>query len=214
MEQHYPYTLPPLPFPYDALVPELSAKTMQFHHDKHFATYIDNLNKLLENQPEYQKWTLEQLCQDWCKLPEDIRQGVRNNAGGVYLHDLYFANLHALPVSSPLPPLDGAVARDFGGLDGLKAALKEAALTQFGSGWAFLCADREGKLSVTKTANQDTPLPLHPLLCCDVWEHAYYLDYQNRRGDYFEAWWRLVDWPRVSRSCEAWLSRKLSEGKG
>ncbi len=198
MEQHYPFTLPPLPFPYDGLVPELSAKTMQFHHDKHFATYIDNLNKLLENQPDCQSWPLERLCQDWCDLPETIRQGVRNNAGGVYLHDLYFDTLHPLPPASPLPPLEGAIKQAFGGMDGLKAALKEAALTQFGSGWAFLCADKEGKLSVTKTANQDTPLPLRPLLCCDVWEHAYYLDYQNRRADYFEAWWRLVDWPKVS----------------
>ena len=187
MDQHYPYTLPPLAFPYDALEPELSAKTMHFHHDKHFAAYIDNLNALLKDHPEYQTWTLEQLCQDWCQLPEDIRQGVRNNAGGVYLHDLYFANLHPTPVSSPVPPLDGAIARYFGDLPGLKSAMKTAALGQFGSGWACLCAGPDGTLSVVKTANQDTPLPLKPLLCCDVWEHAYYLDYQNRRGDYFDA---------------------------
>ena len=211
MDQHYPYTLPPLAFPYDALEPELSAKTMHFHHDKHFAAYNDNLNALLKDHPEYQTWTLEQLCQDWCQLPEDIRQGVRNNAGGVYLHDLYFANLHPTPVSSPVPPLDGAIARYFGDLPGLKSAMKTAALGQFGSGWACLCAGPDGTLSVVKTANQDTPLPLKPLLCCDVWEHAYYLDYQNRRGDYFDAWWLLADWPRISRAYEIWMSRRIPD---
>ena len=197
MDQHYPYALPPLPFAFDALEPELSARTMCFHHDKHFAAYIDNLNALLKDHPEYQTWTLEQLCQDWCQLPEDIRQGVRNNAGGVYLHDLYFANLHPTPVSSPVPPLDGAIARYFGDLPGLKSAMKTAALGQFGSGWACLCAGPDGTLSVVKTANQDTPLPLKPLLCCDVWEHAYYLDYQNRRADYVDGWFGLINWPFV-----------------
>ena len=209
MDEHYPYTLPPLPFPYDALQPEISAETMRFHHDKHFAAYIENLNKLLRDHPEYQKWPLYRLCQDWCSLPAEIRQGVRNNAGGVYLHDLYFENLHPLPASRPAPPLDGAIVRCFGDMESLKTAMKQASLSQFGSGWAFLCADKEGTLSVVKTANQDTPLPLKPLLCCDVWEHAYYLDYQNRRGDYFDAWWTLVDWPRVSRSYEIWLSHRI-----
>ena len=213
MEAHYPFTLPPLPFAYDALLPGLDERTLHFHHDKHFAAYIDNLNALLKDHPEYQTWTLEQLCQDWCQLPEDIRQGVRNNAGGVYLHDLYFANLHPTPVSSPVPPLDGAIARYFGDLPGLKSAMKTAALGQFGSGWACLCAGPDGTLSVVKTANQDTPLPLKPLLCCDVWEHAYYLDYQNRRGDYFDAWWRLADWPKVSRANELHLSRPIPERK-
>lgn len=209
MDQHYPFSLPPLPFAYDALEPEISARTMQFHHDKHFAAYLDNLNKLLEKYPAYQKWPLERLCRDWAELPEDICQGVRNNAGGVYNHDLYFANLHPTPVSAPLPPLDGAIARSFGDLSGLKAAMKEAALSQFGSGWACLCADKDGDLTVVKTANQDTPLPLQPLLCCDVWEHAYYLDRQNRRGDYFDNWWRLVNWPRVSKSYETWMARRV-----
>ena len=213
MDQHYPYALPPLPFAFDALEPELSARTMCFHHDKHFAAYIDNLNALLKNYPEYQKWPLQKLSQDWVQLPEDIRQGARNNAGGVYLHDLYFQNLHPTPVSSPLPPMEGAIARGFGDMEGLRTAMRQAALSQFGSGWACLCADGDGKLSIVKTANQDTPLPLLPLLCCDVWEHAYYLDYQNRRGDYFDAWWRLADWPKVSRAYELHLSRRIPEGK-
>lgn len=208
MEAHYPFTLPPLPFAYDALTPELDEKTMHFHHDKHFAAYVDNLNKLLEGHPDYQSWSLEKLCQDWPELPEDIRQGVRNNAGGVYNHDLYFKTLAPTPATAPEGALEGAVIREFGDLTKLKAAMKAAALGQFGSGWAWLAADRDGRLTVRKTANQDTPLPLCPLLCCDVWEHAYYLQYQNRRADYFDAWWLLVDWPRLSETYDAFLSHR------
>lgn len=209
MDEQYPFTLPPLPAAYDALEPELSSRTMHFHHDKHFAAYADQLNRLLSGQPAYQKWPLRRLCTDWPQLPEEIRQGVRQAAGGVFCHALYFENLTPTPVSSPVPPLTGAVARGFGEPEGLKAALKNAALEQFGSGWAWLCADREGDLSVVKTANQDTPLPLEPLLCCDVWEHAYYLDVQNRRGEYFDNWWRLVNWPRLSHSYEIWMARRV-----
>ena len=206
MEQHYPFTLPPLPYAYDALAPELIGRVLYFHHDKHFAAYVDTLNQLLERAPTYQSWPLWRLCLDWRELPDNLRQGVRNNAGGVFTHDLYFRTLHPLPVSAPDTALAGAVTRDFGGMSGLKAAMKQAALGQFGSGWAWLSADGDGRLAVQKTANQDTPLPLCPLLCCDVWEHAYYLQYQNRRADYFEAWWRLVDWPQVSRFYDHCLS--------
>ena len=209
MDERYPFSLPPLPYGYDSLEPELSARTMQFHHDKHFATYVDNLNQLLEGQPAYQKWPLQKLCADWAELPCEIRQGVRNNAGGVYNHDLYFQNLSPTPVSTPVPPLDGAIARSFGDRDGLKSAMKTKAMSQFGSGWAWLCATKDGDLSVVQTANQDTPLPLFPLLACDVWEHAYYLDYQNRRAEYFDNWWRLVNWPRVSHSYEIFLSERV-----
>jgi Fe-Mn family superoxide dismutase len=209
MEEHYPFTLPPLPYGYDALEPGISARTLHFHHDKHFAAYVDNLNKLLAEYPAYQKWPLQRLCRDWAELPCEIRQGVRNNAGGVYNHDLYFEDLSPAPASSPLPPLDGAVAWTFGEPVRLRGILKNAALTQFGSGWAWLCADREGQLAVVKTANQDTPLQIKPLLCCDVWEHAYYLDYQNRRGEYFDNWWRLINWPRVSREYGIFLSGRL-----
>lgn len=202
MEQdRYPFTLPPLPYAYDALAPELDERTLCFHHDKHFAAYVSSLNRLLEQHPAFQNWTLEQLCRNWCDLPGDIRQGVRNNAGGVYCHDLYFRTLRPTPVSTPEGPLAAAIDAAFGGLSQLKTALKNAALGQFGSGWAWLAMDGEGRLSVHKTPNQDTPLPLRPLLCCDVWEHAYYLQYQNRRDAYFDSWWRLVDWPQLSRGC-------------
>lgn len=205
METHYPFSLPPLPYGYDALLPELDERTLHFHHDKHFAAYIDNLNTLLEAHPDYQDWSLERLVRDWSGLPEDIRQGVRNNAGGVYNHDLYFRTLAPTPATEPEGLLAGAIIRDFGDLHGLKSAMKSAALGQFGSGWAWLVSDSAGNLSVRKTANQDTPFPLIPLLPVDVWEHAYYLEYQNRRGDYFDSWWRLVDWPGVSRAYAALL---------
>lgn len=202
MEAHYPFTLPPLPYGYDALLPELDERTLHFHHDKHFAAYVDNLNDLLKDRPEYQSWSLERLIQNWPALPEDIRQSVRNNAGGVYSHDLYFKTMRPTPASTPGGALLRAIDRDFGDLQGLKAALRTAALGQFGSGWAWLVTDGDGQLSVRKTSNQDIPLPLTPLLGCDVWEHAYYLLYQNRRGEYFEAWWRLVDWPELTRRYE------------
>lgn len=208
METHYPFTLPPLPYGYDRLLPEIGERTLHFHHDKHFQTYIDNLNKLLEKHPDLQSWSLERLIRDWANVPEDIRQGVRNNAGGVYNHDLYFKTLAPGPATSPMGALENAVKRDFGDLDGLKSVMKDAALGQFGSGWAWLVSDRDGRLSVVKTANQDTPLPMIPLLLCDVWEHAYYLDYQNRRGDYFEGWWRKVDWPGISAAYDRVLENR------
>lgn len=202
MEGHYPFSLPPLPYGYDALLPELDEKTLHFHHDKHFLTYVENLNKLLESHDAYQSWSLWQLCEKWTELPEDIRQGVRNNAGGVFNHDLYFRTMAPTPVSTPSDALQQAIGRSFGSLEGLKTTLKNAALGQFGSGWAWLVCIGDGRLSVCKTANQDTPLPLYPLVCCDVWEHAYYLPYQNRRAEYFENWWRLIDWPQVSQDYE------------
>ncbi len=208
METHYPFTLPPLPYGYDALLPELDERALHFHHDKHFNTYVENLNALLEKHPDYQDWPLEQLVQDWCRLPEDIRQGVRNNAGGVYNHDLYFRTMAPAPATAPSGALEQAVRRDFGDLSGLKSALKTAALGQFGSGWAWLVSDCDGRLSVVKTPNQDAPLPLIPLTLVDVWEHAYYLGYQNRRGDYFESWWRLVDWPQLSEAYEKLLQNR------
>jgi len=196
---HYPFFLPSLPYEYDALEPELDAKTLYFHHDKHFAAYVERLNQLLTPFPAYHSWTLEKLCRDWRQLPEAIRQDIRNQAGGVYNHDLYFKQLYPTPVTAPGAALTRAINRDFGGLPALKSSLKRAALGHFGSGWAWLVSDPSGRLSVGTTANQDTPLPLIPLLGCDMWEHAHYLQYQNRREEYFENWWRLIDWPPLSQ---------------
>ena len=136
MEQHYPFTLPPLPYGYDALAPELIEKVLYFHHDKHFAAYVDALNQLLERTPAYQSWPLWKLCLNWEELPDGLRQGVRNNAGGVFNHDLYFRTLHPLPVSAPDTALEGAVVRDFGGMAGLKEAMRKAALRRMPEKWA------------------------------------------------------------------------------
>ena len=207
-DEHYPFSLPPLPYAYDALEPQLDARTLYFHHDKHFAAYVDALNAVLEQLPDAQNWTLEQLCLNWADLPEPQRQTVRRQAGGVWNHGLYFRTLRPTPASAPESPLREAIDRDFGSLMHCKAALRQASLGVFGSGWAYLTADRTGSLSIRCTANQDTPLPLRPLLCCDVWEHAYYLLYQNRRAEYWENWWQLIDWPQVSQQYADWMAQR------
>ena len=209
MDEHYPYMLPALNYEYDELEPELSARTLRFHHDRHFAAHIEKLNGLLRNEPAYQKWPLEKLCREWVSLPAEFRQGAGNSAGAVFNHALYFANLAATPVSALAPPLDGGIARAFGTMDVLENAMKAAVRMHFGTGWLWLCADREGDLSICCTEGENTPLPLYPLLCCDLWEHAYYLDYQDRVYEYFDNWWLLVNWPRVSAVYDDWLSLRL-----
>lgn len=208
MEEYYPFTLPPLPYAYDALQPELDACTLMYHHDKHFAAYVDNLNKLLEPYPACQELTLTELIRGCPDLPDEAHLEIQNNAGGVFNHNLYFLDMQPTPSSQPLPPLSGAIIRCFGNLEALRKAMKNASLSLFGSGWVWLTTSCRGDLLVVKTANQDTPLPLFPLLGIDLWEHAYYLQYQNRKGDYFDNWWRLINWPRVSHAYEFYLSNQ------
>ena len=205
MEMKYPYQLPPLPYAYGSLAPDIGERTLCFHHDKHFQTYVDNLNTALADCPECQSKSLEELLRRLDELPDPKRTAIRNNGGGVYNHMLYFAGMCSCRSARPSGALVEAMERDFGSFENWKAEMKAAALGQFGSGWAWLVSGRDGVLSVQRTPNQDTPLPLCPLLTCDVWEHAYYLQYQNRRGDYFEAWWRLIPWPEVSRLYEVCL---------
>lgn len=194
----YPFELRPLPYGYDALSPEIGEKTLHFHHDKHLQTYVDNLNKALADCPGFQHKSLEDILKNLGELPEAKRTAVRNNAGGVYNHYLYFDCM-----SGKGSAVDGALAqameRSFGPFEEWKRQMKEAALGQFGSGYAWLVSDKDGSLSVTKTPNQDCPISqgLWPLLCVDVWEHAYYLDYQNRRADYVDAWFDLINWDFV-----------------
>jgi superoxide dismutase, Fe-Mn family len=209
MEEHYPYVLPPLRYEYDELEPQLSARTLRFHHDRRFAASVDRLNGLLRDEPAYQHWPLEKLCREWTEFPGDSRRMCGVCAGAVFNHSLYFDNLAALPVSALAPPLDGGISRAFGTMDVLFNTMKNAAKTHCGDGWLWLCADVDGDLSVVCTDGENTPLPLFPLVCCDLWEHAYYLDYQDAVGEYFDNWWRLVNWPKVSAAYDDWLSRRL-----
>lgn len=200
MEQlRYPFELPPLPYPYEALEPVISAETLHFHHDKHLQTYIDNLNTALSDCPECQRKSLEELLRQPNGIPEPKRTAVRRNGGGVYNHILYFNAMAPGGGTRPTGPLAAAVCDAFGSYDGWRQKMKAAAVGQFGSGYAWLASDQSGALSVVQTANQDTPLAqgLRPLLCVDVWEHAYYLDYQNRRADYVERWFDLIRWSYV-----------------
>lgn len=191
----YPFELPELPYAYEALEPYIDRETMHFHHDKHFKTYVDNLNKALEGYPQFQDWTLEQLLSQLPKLPDGLQTAVRNNGGGVYSHDLYFDMM--APGGQEIP---SAIADAFGGADVWKQKMKAAALGQFGSGYAWLVRDADGKLQIISLPNQDNPLSqgLTPVLPLDVWEHAYYLKYQNLRGDYIDNWMHVVNWDAVN----------------
>ena len=199
MSQQYPFSTEPLPYDYRALEPEIDAETLHFHHDKHLQAYVDNLNKALADYPAYHSWSLEKLLKQGDALPEAIRVAVRNNAGGVYNHQLYFRSMGPEKNTRPSGKLAEAIDCYFGSYDTWKEKMKNAAVTQFGSGWAWLAMDRQGRLHVLKTANQDTPLTLHmcPLLPVDVWEHAYYLQYQNRRPEYVDRWFSLINWKQV-----------------
>ena len=200
----YPFELRPLPFSYTALSPEISETTLHFHHDKHLQAYVDNLNKALTDCPELQRLSLEELLQTLDQIPEPKRTAIRNNGGGVYNHYLYFDCMGGKG-GHPCGPLAQAMDRAFGSYEEWKLRMKEAAMGQFGSGYAWLVCGNGGGLSVVKTPNQDCPITQGqwPLLCFDVWEHAYYLDYQNRRADYVDAWFNLIKWDFVQNRYDA-----------
>ncbi|MCL2236206.1 MAG: superoxide dismutase [Defluviitaleaceae bacterium] len=204
---HYKFQLTPLPYSYDALEPFIDAKTMEIHHSKHLQTYVDNLNAALEKYPEYQDWSLEKLLANLDKLPADIQTPVRNHGGGVYNHDLFFALMS--PGGTPLKDgaLKSAIEGEWGSVDEFLAQIKAAALSVFGSGWAWLVSSADGKLSIFKTPNQDTPVPvnLNPILNLDVWEHAYYLLRQNRRAEYIDAWVNVINWQQAEENYAAGL---------
>jgi Fe-Mn family superoxide dismutase len=194
------HELPALPYAYDALEPYIDTLTMQIHHDKHHAAYVTNLNKALEAAPALQSLPVAELLASLSKVPDNIRQAVINNGGGVWNHTLYWQIMGPKAGGEPTGDLAAAIKTAFGGFDAFKAALSNAGMTRFGSGWAWLVLDKEGKLVVTSTANQDCPLSngQKVLLGVDVWEHAYYLKYQNRRADYLAAWWNVVNWSEVA----------------
>lgn len=193
------YQLPNLPYAYDALEPYIDAQTMIIHHTKHHQAYVDNLNGALAKHPEVEL-NLEALLKDLDNVPADIRNVVRNNGGGVFNHNLFWTILAPARGQTPRGELLAAIAKAFGSLDNFKAEFETAAKTRFGSGWAWLIVDAEKNLKVVSTPNQDTPLNEGtPILNLDVWEHAYYLKYQNRRPEYVGNFWNVVNWDEVER---------------
>ena len=194
-----PFELPKLQYAYDALEPHIDAMTMEIHHSKHHAAYINNLNKALEPYIDLQTKELEELVKELNSLPESIRTAVQNNGGGHYNHTFFWKLLTPNSSKSPEGPLADALNKEFGNFENFKMEFNKAAMGRFGSGWAWLIMDSNKNLSVVSTPNQDNPLMggFVPVLGLDVWEHAYYLKYQNRRAEYVNAFWEVVNWVQV-----------------
>jgi len=194
------FELKPLEFDYAALEPYIDEQTMRIHHDKHHQTYVTNLNAALEKHPEVNATSVVELLSNLDKVPEDIRSAVKNNGGGHYHHKLFWHFITPGGAKEPGGALASEIEKTFGGIEDFKTKFNTGGLTRFGSGWVWLAADATKKLVITSTANQDSVLAegLTPLLGNDVWEHAYYLKYQNRRADYLSAWWNVVNWDVVA----------------
>jgi Fe-Mn family superoxide dismutase len=199
-----PYELAPLPYDYSALEPYIDAETMHLHHDKHHQTYVNNLNAVLANHPELAAKSVDDLLANLTAVPEEIRTAVRNNGGGVANHNGFWTLMGKVGSAgiggNPIGAIAGQIAADFGDYEAFKKTFNETTAKQFGSGWGWLVF-QGGKLKVISTPNQDSPISqgLFPILFNDVWEHAYYLKYQNRRADYLAAWWNVVNWEEVNR---------------
>jgi superoxide dismutase, Fe-Mn family len=201
-----PYQLPPLPYPTNALEPHIDARTMEIHHDKHHAAYVNNVNKAIENT-EWDNRPVEELIRSLDKIPENIRTVVRNNGGGHANHSLFWVTIGPGKGGQPSGKLAEAMTSQLGGFDAFKTAFSAAAAGRFGSGWAWLSVDKSKKLVVESTPNQDSPIAHGntPILGIDVWEHAYYLHYQNRRPDYIAAFFNVINWDAVAKNYEAAL---------
>ena len=198
------FTLPALPYAADALEPHIDKQTMEIHHGKHHNAYVTNLNAALEKAPELQSKSIEDLLKDISKVPEAIRTAVRNNGGGHANHSMFWQIMAPKAGGAPTGAIADAITSSFGGFDKLKEEFKKAAIGRFGSGWAWLIASG-GKLTIESSANQDSPMMegKKPVFGVDVWEHAYYLKYQNRRPDYLAAWWNVVNWAEVNKRLQA-----------
>ena len=201
------YELPPLPYPKEALEPYIDALTMEIHHDKHHGGYVTNVNKAIVGKPDLEKKTVEDLIAGLASVPEAIRVAVRNNGGGHANHSMFWKILAPKAGGAPTGPLADDIKTTFGGFDAFKEKFEAAGMGRFGSGWVWLVSNR-GKLEIVSTANQDNPLmgkavcgvEGKPVFGCDVWEHAYYLKYQNRRAEYLKAFWNVVNWPEVAKN--------------
>ena len=194
------HELPPLPYPFNALEPHIDAKTMEIHHDKHHATYVSKLNEALQGQSDWQSKSIEDLLKNIKTVPENIRPAVNNHGGGHLNHSIFWKNMTPKGGGQPQGALADALKSTFGSFEEFKSKFNAAAAGRFGSGWAWLCVDGSGKLIIKDFPNQDNPLTagLKPILGLDVWEHAYYLKYQNRRPDYIAAFWNVVNWKDVA----------------
>ncbi len=203
------FELPPLPYAYNALEPYIDEQTMRLHHDKHHAAYVKNLNAAIEKHPELAKWTLEELMTKINQVPEDIRTAVRNNGGGDINHTMFWKIMAPNAGGGPSGTLSHDIDQAFGNFGHFQEQMNKAAMGRFGSGWAWLVLDG-GRLAIGSTPNQDSPLieNKQPVMGVDVWEHAYYLKYQNRRDEYLAAWWSVVNWPEIERRYE-----KLRQGQ-
>ena len=194
------HTLPALPYDKAALEPHIDAQTMEIHHGRHHNAYVTNLNNALSGHAELEAKSVEQLCREISQVPESIRAAVRNNGGGHYNHSLFWSLMAPAAGGAPKGSLAAAIDAAFGSFDSFKEQFAKAGAGRFGSGWAWLVV-KDGKLAITSTPNQDNPLmdgSGEPILGCDVWEHAYYLKYQNKRPDYIAAWWSVVNWDAVA----------------
>ena len=198
------YELPPLPYDYAALEPYIDAQTMQLHHDKHHAAYVNTVNAALEKYPELQSKSAEELIRDLNSVPEDIRTTVRNHGGGHVNHSMFWTIMSPNGGGEPTGPIASAISEAFGDFETFKTQFNDAGVKRFGSGWAWLVRGAGGQLQIMSTANQDNPLSegMYPIMGNDVWEHAYYLKYHNRRADYLAAWWNVVNWDEINRRFE------------
>jgi len=199
-----PFELPPLPYDYAALEPHIDEQTMRLHHDKHHQTYVTNLNNALQGQSQFENLPIEDLIRRINEVPENIRTVVRNNGGGHVNHTMFWEIMTPGGAKEPTGELANAINQTFGSFDAFKTQLNDAGTKRFGSGWAWLVVAQGGALQVLSTANQDSPLMdgQYPVLGNDVWEHAYYLKYQNRRPEYLAAWWNVVNWDEVAKRYE------------
>ena len=196
-----PFTVPDLPYAYDALEPTIDKETMTLHHDKHHGAYVTNLNAAIEKHPELANKTVEELVKGLNTVPEDIRTAVRNNGGGHLNHSMFWTIMTPGGGGDPSGALGDAIKSTFGDVETFKTQFNDAGAKQFGSGWAWLVVTPDGKLQITSTPNQDNPITAgsYPVMGNDVWEHAYYLKYQNRRADYLKAWWNVVNWEAIAK---------------
>ncbi len=195
------FELPPLPYDYNALEPYIDTQTMQLHHDKHHQAYVTNANNALQGYDQFASMSVDDLLRNINQVPESIRTTLRNNAGGHSNHTMFWNIMKPHGGGQPTGDLANAIQQTFGSFDAFKTAFNDAGTKRFGSGWVWLVLDSSGKLQVISTANQDSPLMdgLYPVMGNDVWEHAYYLKYQNRRPEYLNAWWNVVNWDEVAR---------------